>query len=333
MNLKKIVLIINLFVMMVLCNSNVFADKIIMKWSYDVPQGSSLAVMPETAAKLISEDKALSEKLEVKLYPARQLYKAKDALQAVMRGDIQAALIGSWYLISLNPYLAVSDLPFLFDDLSAYQKAMDGDLGEIAYLPLEKHGIKVLGGTAFGAYSVLNNDHEVLLPKDVEGMKIRSMGLSSLIWKELGAIPTSLPAGDIYMSLKRNIIHAADISIVSVVDRKLYEVANHYTQAMIHGPMIISIVNSDWLNSLPEDIKEGIVKYVKKAKDEHVNLTQESMVNYLETAKDNGVIIHHLTDNEKEKWRNATKSAIKEIQKKENINLDQLIEIASKYNK
>jgi len=329
---KRVILIVALMLIFGFFVIDAEAKKYVMKWSYDVPAGSSLATIPEMSAELIKKDPITKDTIDVKLYPARQLYKAKDALQAVMRGDIQAVHLGSWYLNALCPGLSISDVPFLFKSLDACQRAIDGEVGKLVYAPLGKLGITMLGSTAFGAYSILSSKHQVILPEDIKNMKVRSLGLSSFIWKEAGANPISLPAGDIYMGLRRGIIEGADISIVSVVERKLYEVAKYYNYSMVHTLMIGTVVNSKWLNDLPEKVRTRLKEIVKIAQAEHVRLTKENITKYMRIAKEKGVKIHVMTMEEKEKWVEATKNVLKIIEDKQKVNLLPIIEKASTYN-
>ena len=329
---KRVMLIVALMLIFGLFVTEAEAKKYVMRWSYAVPAGSSLATIPEKAAELIKKDPITRDTIVVKLYPARQLYKSKDALQAVMRGDIQAVHLGSWYLEALCPELSVLDVPFLFKTLDACQRAMDGEVGKLVYAPLEKFGITMLGNTAFGAYSILSTKHQVVWPKDIKNMKIRSLGLASLIWKEVGAAPISLPASDIYMGLRRGVIDGADISIISVVERRLYEVAKYYNYSTVHALMIGTVVNSKWLNDLPEKVRTRLTEIVKIAQAEHVRLTKENVKKYRKIAQEKGVKIHVMSTKEREKWVEATKNVLKLIEDKQKVNLLPIIEKVQKYN-
>ena len=44
---------------------------------------------------------------------------------------------------------------------------------------------------------------------DLRGLKVRVAGIDADIYKELGAVPITLPAGDIYPALERGVIDGA----------------------------------------------------------------------------------------------------------------------------
>ncbi|HMN83654.1 MAG TPA: TRAP transporter substrate-binding protein [Burkholderiaceae bacterium] len=64
---------------------------------------------------------------------------------------------------------------------------------------------------------------------DVKGLKIRIPGIGGQVWARMGAVPQNIPGGDIYPSLERGVIDAAEW-IGPYDDEKLgfYKIAKHY---------------------------------------------------------------------------------------------------------
>jgi TRAP-type C4-dicarboxylate transport system substrate-binding protein len=79
-------------------NEGASDKKIVIRWSYDFPANGTMSVVPETFKKLVDADESLKGKVEVKLFPASQLYKPAEALDAVMRGDVEIIGLANWYL-------------------------------------------------------------------------------------------------------------------------------------------------------------------------------------------------------------------------------------------
>jgi TRAP-type mannitol/chloroaromatic compound transport system substrate-binding protein len=101
---------------------------------------------------------------------------------------------------------------------------------------------------------------EINTPDDLKGLRIRIGGLGGVVLQRLGAIPTQIAPGDIYPSLERGTIDAAEW-IGPYDDEKLgfHKVApNYYTPGWWEGSaMITSLVNADAWNELPQTYKNA----------------------------------------------------------------------------
>lgn len=99
---------------------------------------------------------------------------------------------------------------------------------------------------------------EINSVEDLKGLRMRIGGLGGVVLSRVGAIPTQIAAGDIYPSLERGTIDAAEW-IGPYDDEKLgfYKVAKfYYTPGWWEGSaMITSLVNSAAWNELPADYK------------------------------------------------------------------------------
>ncbi|MCA6108613.1 TRAP transporter substrate-binding protein [Bradyrhizobium cenepequi] len=101
---------------------------------------------------------------------------------------------------------------------------------------------------------------EINTPEDLKGLRMRIGGLGGVVLQRLGAIPTQIAAGDIYPSLERGTIDAAEW-IGPYDDEKLgfHKVAPYYyTPGWWEGSaMITSLVNTDAWHDLPQAYKNA----------------------------------------------------------------------------
>lgn len=101
---------------------------------------------------------------------------------------------------------------------------------------------------------------EINTPDDLKGLRMRIGGLGGVVLQRLGAIPTQIAPGDIYPSLERGTIDAAEW-IGPYDDEKLgfHKVAPfYYTPGWWEGSaMITSLVNADAWKDLPQLYKEA----------------------------------------------------------------------------
>lgn len=286
---------------------------IVIRWSYDAPQGGSMATVPEKFKELVDADESLKGRVEVQLYPASQLYKPQEALDAVMRGDVEFIFLGHWYLSSLSPKVSVIDLPFLFNDVESLNKFLDTPEAQEMWAPLEEKGIKVAAAAATGSYSVISKSKPVVLPQDVKGLKIRSTGDGSIVWQKLGASPVNLPAGDVYVSMQRNTIDAADLGPISIEERAIYEVGKYYLDGMVHATLITQIVNKAFWDNLPADIQDRLWQHLKEAEQAHREIVPQLEREYVEKMKAEGVQVHTMTPEERQQWVEAVQPVYDEL--------------------
>lgn len=281
--------------------------KTVIRWSYDFPANGTMSVVPETFKKLVDADASLKGKVEVKLYPASQLYKPAEALDAVMRGDVEIIGLANWYLSALSPKVTVFDIPFLFKDVNSMNKFLTTPLANEIWAPLASKGIVCLGAAATGPYSVISNKHEIILPQNAKGLKIRSLGDGSLMWMAVGASPVDLPAGDIFISMQRGMIDGADIGPISVKERSLFDVTKFYLDTFVHSTVIGHFANKKWLDNVPDDVKAKILAHIKTAEKKHHEVVPSLSAQYIKEMAQKGAKVHVLTDKEREEWVKAMK--------------------------
>ncbi len=276
-----------------------------IRWSYDMPANGTMSVVPETFKKLVDADPELKGKVTVKLYPASQLYKPAEALDAVARGDVEMISLANWYLAAISPKVTTFDLPFLFNNVNSMNKFLTSDLAKEIWQPLEQKGIVCLASAATGPYSIITNGKQVVLPQDATGLKVRSLGDGSLTWLAVGASPVDLPAGDIFVAMQRGMIDAADIGPVSVKERNLFEVTKYYLDAFVHSTVITQLANKKFLEGLPDDIKVKVLKHMKDAEKKHHEVVDEASKKAVEEIKQKGGQVYILTSEQKETWVKA----------------------------
>jgi TRAP-type mannitol/chloroaromatic compound transport system substrate-binding protein len=99
---------------------------------------------------------------------------------------------------------------------------------------------------------------EIKSVKDVEGLKMRIGGFGGRVLAKLGAVPQNIPAGEIYQSLEKGTIDAAEwIGPYDDLKLGLHKVAkNYYYPAWWEGSTQFSVyINDKQWNSLSAEYK------------------------------------------------------------------------------
>lgn len=99
-------------------------------------------------------------------------------------------------------------------------------------------------------------------PADFKGMKMRDLGLSADWVAHYGAVPTSMPPGEVYMALKMNTIQGVHFGTSILDELKIGEVCKYYLLYPNTGKCNCNVlINMKAYNALPEDLKAIVKNY------------------------------------------------------------------------
>lgn len=205
------------------------------------------------------------------VYPSGQLGGDRELLQSCQAGDIAFVLQTTAPQVNFVPKLSVFDLPNLFPTIQVARNSIDKFLPTVAK-EYEKAGFKILGIGDQG-FRVMSSNKKVEKLADFKGIKIRTMENKYHIayWKALGANPTPLPWGEVYLSLQQGTIVAQENPLEVIVAGKLYEQQKYaiLTNHVLHS---ITITMSKTIyDKLPAEDQ----KIIQAAATETVNWGRE----------------------------------------------------------
>jgi len=139
---------------------------------------------------------------------------------------------------------------------------------EIMAKTYAKYGVHYIGSTLIGAEPIMSKVPLRTL-KDFKGIKIRTpAGLTSMLFKKLGASPVPLGGSQIYTALDTGVIDAAEfVTLKEDYDAGLYEVTKYVLWPSFHGPIAVVNwgVNEKAWSKLPEDLKAALEMFVYEA--------------------------------------------------------------------
>jgi TRAP-type transport system periplasmic protein len=170
--------------------------------------------------------------VDLQVFLNSQLGSEKEVCEGMILGSVQGqitmtfATLGNWV-----PDGALYELPFIFRDISHARKATNGPVGQEM---IEKHtpkGFRILGFRINGIRNMISK-FPITSLADVKGKKMRVMQtpLHISLWQTVGAIPTPMAFGEIYLALQTGVIDMLDNVKTTYFDSKFYEVAPHFTE-------------------------------------------------------------------------------------------------------
>lgn len=167
-----------------------------------------------TAAMAIAFKRTLEEisgkSIRVDIYPDGQLGGDAQTIPLVQKGVIQSAISSVGGIAKVYPLIGVLDYPFAFDRIEETYTVFDGPFGRRLSDDMERKAkVRVIGyGDQGGFFALTNSVRPVRSPKDMAGLKIRTMGLDShkTFIKSLGGEAVGMAWKDVYGALKSHIV-------------------------------------------------------------------------------------------------------------------------------
>ena len=165
-----------------------------------------------------------------------------------------------------------------FPNIEVARKVLDGPLLDKLKECHAKQNIKLYGYADQG-FREMTSNKKIEKIEDLKGVKIRTMSNPNHIefWKAVGANPTPMNFGELYIGLQQGVVVAQENPIEATVAAKLYEqqkyiiTTNHIIHALslIGSPAIIDKFPEDLQQIIDESAKEAI-EYARKVADERV---------------------------------------------------------------
>jgi tripartite ATP-independent transporter DctP family solute receptor len=226
------------------CSMGVFASasaapKYTFAATNDSAEDTVTQLMTLKLAELLTAKSKGEFKVEV--YGQTQLGSDRELAQSAQAGDIAFVFQTTAPQINFVPELAVFDLPMVFPNLKQARAALDKFQPVIAPA-YEKAGFKILG---FGdqGFRETSTNKKIGSLADFKGIKIRTMEnkYHMAFWRAIGANPTPLPWGEVYLSLQQGTIDGQENPLEVIVAGKLYEQQKYVvmTNHIIHSITII----------------------------------------------------------------------------------------------
>ncbi|MCC7272837.1 MAG: TRAP transporter substrate-binding protein DctP [Alphaproteobacteria bacterium] len=214
-------------------------------------------------------------------FPAEQAAKARGLLDAAKSGVVDIALVGTLYNADRLPLNSVIGLPGLGESAAAASKALD-KLVEKGPLHDEfaAEGVEPLFAYALTPYQILLRNKPVSMPKDWNGMKIRTGGTTqALTVRAFGAAGINLPGPEVYTAVERGTVDGVLFPIPSVPGYNLQEVVKYISTNGSFGNFGMTVVmNKAAYAKLPDDVRKVMAEVgdetsqrVAKAQDDSTN--------------------------------------------------------------
>jgi tripartite ATP-independent transporter DctP family solute receptor len=196
-------------------------------------------------------DKSAHGEFDVQINLNASLFKQGTEPAAMARGNLELSSISAFDIAKLVPEFSVFTAGYIVRDPAHQQKVFNGPIGtEMFKSVVEKMEVTPLSTVYLGTRQVnLREARNVRTPADLKGVKLRMPGSKEWLFlgEALGATPTPLAFGEVYLGLKTGTVDGQDNPLPTVRAAKFYEVTKQLvlTSHLVDG-IFIAISNKSF---------------------------------------------------------------------------------------
>ncbi|KHA54220.1 TRAP transporter substrate-binding protein [Sulfitobacter geojensis] len=252
-------------------------------------------------------------RIEITVVPVGTVVAHNETLDAVGAGILQGHITDPSYFSGKDPAFAM--LGNLVGAWSAPEQMFDymenGGGKELFNELVNPYGLQFLGASATGVEAFLSTVpiHGV---DDLEGIKMRAPeGMVQEVFAAAGASPVNLPGSEVYTSLEKGVIDAADYTVFSTNHAQgMHEFAKYPLYPGFHSMPVIEVsINKEIYDGLPEDFQALLNESVSVfARDMVSQLDEQNEIAVAEAMTDPNITVINWSDEERARFRGIAKS-------------------------
>lgn len=273
-------------------------------------------------ANVVSDERSLSQGLyefkhlveektngtiKVEVFTNSLLGGDRQIFEGMQLNTIQGATMSTGPISQFAKRFNVLDLPFLFPDEESAYKILDGPIGTELLNDLPEQNVIGLCYWENGFRQLTNNKRKIETLEDVKKLNIRTLenDLHLEIWKKLGARPTPMNYGELYVGLEQGTVDGQENPVGNIVNDKLYEVQDYLTKTNHVYNASPFLVSKPFWDSLTEEEQQIIKEAADQARDYERELNKKESEESYSLLEEQGMIITELSHQEFEKFQRA----------------------------
>ena len=208
----------------------------------------------ELVSKIIAE--RTKNEVNLQIFPSGQLGSQQEQMLATIQGTQEMWMSNPAWLAQYVPKIGILGCGYLFRDLDHMYKVLRGPMGQDLFKELPtKIGVRVIDAWYLGTRQTTLRDKPASTPEEFRGIKLRAPGAPTYIEavRALGANPTPMGFGEVYMALKTGVIDGQENPLTTIKSSKFNEVCKYLvlTSHMVDS-IIPQIHERSWKSLKPE---------------------------------------------------------------------------------
>lgn len=276
------------------------------KFQSSDPAGNANFILQQEWAKDVAE--RTNGAIEIELLPVETIVAHTETQDAIAAGILDGHFTDTSYFsgkdpafgLIANPVGAWSSPDQMFDFME------NGGGRDLMNDMLNPYGLQFIGATTPGLEAFLST---VPLDgvDDLQGLKMRAPeGMVQKVFAAAGAAPVNLPGSEVFTSLDKGVIDAADYTVFSTNHSQgMHGVAPHPVYPGFHSmPLVEVSMNKERWDALPAELQQALIDSVKDFAQMQVTTLAERDLAAVEEATASGeVTVHDWPAEERAKFR------------------------------
>lgn len=248
-------------------------------------------------------EKLSGGQIQVDVYHSGQLFTQQAEQDAIRKGTIDMVYTSAQWLAEFIPYLSMFGAAYTFQSYEQMTKTFNGPIGQKIFEEIaQKTGIRPLTAYYLGTrqLNLTAKVGPVTKPEQMKSVKLRVPNSPTWIamGKALGANPTPMAFGEVYMGLKTGAIDGQDNPLPTDKNAKFYEVTKYIVLTNHVVDSTWPSINEKKWKSLTSQQQAWVLAAANKAREfcDKTNLDNEA--NILDFFRQQGLTVIENPDRE-----------------------------------
>lgn len=226
----------------------------------------------------------------------------KDVINKLKMGAIQGMMSSSVAAANIAPQLGIVNLPYLVDTFEKLEQfRTTPELWQPFRDAPQAQGLQVIDFTGYGSYGwATTTPVKTLAEAKKINFRIAQAPVNIDSYKAWKLKFSVLPWPDVPQALQTGVIDGLDHTPTVCNISKKFTVARYYTELDYAQGLYIHIMNRKWLQSLPEDLQQTLVRIIRDESSNTRQLTREQQNEQIAAAKASGVEFFTLSKDDKD---------------------------------
>jgi tripartite ATP-independent transporter DctP family solute receptor len=242
----------------------------------------------------------------------------REIIESVQLGNLQIGCSTSSPFGAFVPEMNIWDMPFLFEDRNHAYRVLDSDFGRGLLGRLDNFNLLGRGYWDNGFRHLTTHRNPVADVADVKGLSIRTLEnpLHIKAWQSVGANPTPMAYGEVYVGLQQGTIDAQENSFVNIAAMRFFEVQQYLVETKhIYSPMVL-YVNRDFYMGLPSELQDVVDEATHESVEFTRSIVEETERKSIEKIQAGGTEITSLDGTVRDQLREQMQGGVRDLMEK-----------------
>ena len=239
------------------------AEQLELKFGHVGAPGSLFAMSAEEFAKRANEK--LGDTAKVTVFGSSQLGKDKELLQKLKLGTVNFSL-PSTVMSTVADEFGLFEMPYLVKDRNHMGRIEKEIFWKRLAPAAEAKGYKILAIWENGFRHITNNVRPISVPKDLEGIKLRTPKGTWRVkmFQTYGANPTPMSFSEVFTALQTGVIDGQENPFAQIHSAKFQEVQKYLSlTGHVYTPAYVTVGAKAW-DKLPAEVAKVLEETAKE---------------------------------------------------------------------